>query len=279
MLHQLAPADFARTQPLFRGDHAHLAIASALAGESPTDLYVDGPHDPHAGLLLLWNGRLFLAGEPGDGPFARALAPLLRERYIPQARAGKPAYCAIAYDPPGWDTFLPTLLAGHETFRIEYEYYAWRLTAPVVPSVLPDGFRLRPVDAALVDDTTLGNHEALLDETQSEAPSVAAFLQGRFGYCIQHGDDLVAWCLSEYNHGDRCELGIETQPPYQRQGLARAAALATIAQAQREGITTIGWHCRRENHASSALARNLGFTKISDHTIWYCQFTQPPANA
>lgn len=278
MLHQLAPADFARARPLFGGDHAHLAIASALAGESPADLYVDGPQEPRAGLLLLWNGRLFLTGEPGDGPFARALAPLLRERYTLQAREGEPVYCAIAYDPAGWEVYLPALLSDIESARTEHEYYEWRLTAPVVPPALPADFRLRPVDAALVADASLGHHEALLNETQSEAPSVAAFLAHRFGYCIQRGDDLVAWCLSEYNHGARCELGIETQQPYQRRGLGRTVALATIAHAQRAGITTIGWHCRKQNLPSSALARHLGFAKVSDHSVWVCQFTQPPAN-
>ena len=277
MLHQLPPADFARARPLFGGDHAHLAIASALAGESPADLYVDDPQSPRAALLLLWNGRIFLAGEPGDGPFARALAPLLRERYTPQAREGEPVYCAIAYNPAGWATELPALLGDITSFRTEHEYYELRLTAPGIPPALPPEFRLRQIDAGLVADTSLGNHEELLDESQSEAPSVAAFLAHRFGYCIQHGTDLVAWCLSEYNHGDHCELGIATQPPFQRQGLGRAVALTTIAHAQRVGITTVGWHCRKQNLPSSALARNLGFAKVSDHSVWVCQFGEAAA--
>ncbi|HEY7832017.1 MAG TPA: GNAT family N-acetyltransferase [Ktedonobacterales bacterium] len=276
MLYQLPPEDFARVQSLVAADDNYLAAVSALAGESPADLYVDDPHDPHAALLLLWNGRLFLAGEPGDGPFARAVAALLRERYTPTDPGTDPAYCVLAYHPSGWDAYLPALLSGLAASRREREYFRLHLTAPLAPPALPDGFRLRPVDAALLADTALGNLDLLLEESQSEAPSVAAFLAGRFGSCVQHGTDLVAWCLSEYNHGDRCELGIETLEPYRRQGLALDAAQATLAHALRAGITDVGWHCWTNNLPSSALARKLGFTKVRDHAVWLCRFDPPP---
>ena len=277
MLHQLSSDDFGRARALFGGDNLHLAVVSALAGESPAELYVDDPRDPHAGLLLLWNERHFLAGDPHDGPFARAVAALLCDRYTPLAHDGESFGRFIVYDPPGWEAYLPALFADIESFRAEREYYRLRVTAPVVPPPLPPDFRMRQVDAALAADASLGNHELLLDETQSEAPSVAAFLEHRFGYCIQHGADLVAWCLSEYNHGHRCELGIETLPPYQRQGLAHTVARATIARAQCAGITEVGWDCWKRNLPSSALAQKLGFEQVEAYPVWYCRFGQPPA--
>ena len=279
MLHQLSSDDFARARPLFGSDNLHLAVVSALAGESPAELYVDDPRDPHAGLLLLWNARLFLAGEPHDGPFARAVVALLRDRFAPLAHDGKSFDLSLHYDPPGWEAYLPALFAEIESFRAEREHYRLRMTEPVVPPPLPPDFRVREVDAALTADASLGNHTLLLAETQSEAPSVAAFLAHRFGYCIQHGADLVAWCLSEYNHGHRCELGIETLPPFQRQGLAQAVAWATIARAQRAGITEVGWDCWKRNLSSSALARKLGFEQVEAYPVWYCRFGQPPVQS
>ncbi len=276
MLHQLPPDAFARAVALFGDEQDHLAVVSALAGQSPAEVYVDDLQHPRAGLVTLWNDRLFLAGPPGDGPFARAVAALLRGRYTPPTAVGEPCDCTIAYTPAGWEMYLPSLFGDIASFRAEREYYRLRLTAPVVTPPLPPDFRLRRVDATLVADTSLGNHQLLLAETQSEAPSVADFLQHRFGYCIQHGEDLVAWCLSEYNHADRCELGIETRPPHQRRGLALAVAQATMAHAQRVGITQVGWHCWQRNLASSALARKLGFEKVRDYPVWYCRFGQPP---
>lgn len=277
MLHQLPPDAFARAQALFGDDQDHLAVVSALAGQSPAEVYVDDPQIPRAGLLMLWNGRLFLAGAPGDGPFARAVVALLRDRYTPHTRDNGPCDRTVAYTPAGWEAYLPSLFGDIVSFRAEREYYRLRVTAPIVTPPLPAEYRLRRVDATLVSDTSLGNHQVLLAETQSEAPSVADFLRNRFGYCMQHGEDIVAWCLSEYNHGDRCELGIETLPPHQRQGLALAMARATIAHAQRAGMTEVGWHCWQRNLASSALACKLGFEKVSDYPVWYCRFGQPPA--
>src|SRR5262249_59500959 len=151
-----------------------------------------------------------------------AVAALLRARYTPLAHDGASFDRFIVYDRSGWEAYLPALFADIESYRIEREYYRLCISAAVVPPLLPPDFRMRQVDAALAADASLGNHKLLLDETQSEAPSVAAFPAHRFGYCVQHGTDLVAWCLSEYNHGHRCELGIGTLPRYQRQGLAQA---------------------------------------------------------
>ena len=49
----------------------------------------------------------------------------------------------------------------------------------------------------------------------SERASVDEFLGRSVGvYIVRRdptaGDELVSWCLSEYNHGGRCEIGIET---------------------------------------------------------------------
>src|SRR5262249_36500326 len=168
MLHQLSSDGFARARPLFGGVNLHLAVVSALAGESPAKLYVDDPRDPHAGLLLLWNARPFLAGEPQNGPFARAVAALLCERLTPLAQDRESFGRSILFDSRGWEAHLPALFADIDSFRAEREHYRLRVTAPVVPPRLPPDFRVRPVDAALVADTSLGNRELLLAETQSE---------------------------------------------------------------------------------------------------------------
>lgn len=277
MLHQLPPDAFSRARALFGDDQDHLAVVSALAGESPAEVYVDDLQHPRAAFLALWNDRLFLAGAPSDGPFTRAVAALLRDRFTPPTPDDGPRDRTIAYTPAGWEAYLPALFGDIVSFRAEREYYRLRLSAPVVAPPLPADFRLCRVDATLAADTSLGNHQLLLAETHSEAPSVADFLRTRFGSCVQHGEDLVAWCLSEYNYGVRCELGIETLPAFQRRGLAQAVAQATIAHAQHVGITDVGWHCWQRNLASSALARKLGFEKVCDYPVWYCRFGQPPA--
>jgi RimJ/RimL family protein N-acetyltransferase len=271
-LHQLAPDQFARAQPIF-GDQHHLAVTAALAGEAPAELYADDPLTPRAAILILWNHRIYLAGAPGNSAFAPAFARLLRERFAPQTAGGTPVDRTITYSPASWEERLPALFANIQSGRMERQYYRLQVQRPVVLPALPSGFRLHQIDAALVAETTLINHQRLLTEICSEAPSVDDFLQRRFGYYLQYGQELVAWCLSEYNHADHCELDIETVEAYQRRGLATATALATISHAQSQGITSIGWHCWKRNIPSINLALKLGFEKVEDYPVWHCRWT------
>jgi RimJ/RimL family protein N-acetyltransferase len=278
MLHQATPDNFDIARDLFDGE-LHLAVVAAFAGETPAELYVDDPSAPRAGLLVLRDHRFYLAGTPRDEAFPRAVADLLRHRYTPSTPGAEPFECAIAYTPSAWEDRLPRLFADIQSVRYERQYYRLRLRDRVSPPAIPEGFRLRPVDETLLAEMALGNREALVAEIHSEAPSVADFLAHKFGSCLQYGQELVGWCLSEYNHGERCELGIETLPDYQRRGLATATALATIARAQSAGIAEIGWDCWKQNTASSGLAHKLGFTLVADYPVWYCRFAPPATPA
>lgn len=169
----------------------------------------------------------------------------------------------------------PRFFAAIRSVRAERQYYRLRLRDRIPPPAIPQGFRLRPIDETLLSETALANLQVLVAEIHSEAPSVADFLAHKFGYCLQHGQELAGWCLSEYNHGERCELGIETLPAFQRRGLATVTALATIAHAQSAGIAEIGWHCWKRNMPSIGLARKLGFEHVADYPVWHCRFEPP----
>jgi hypothetical protein len=64
---------------------------------------------------------------------------------------------------------------------------------------LPAGFRLRLVDAALLADEGIQNMAYLTEEMVSERPSIDDFLAKSFGVCLLHEQEIVGWCLSEYN--------------------------------------------------------------------------------
>ena len=75
--------------------------------------------------------------------------------------------------------------------------------------------------------------EQLREEMCSERPSVEDFLARSFGVCLvdEEQDALAGWCLSEYNCGDRCEVGIEVDEAYQRHGLGTLLARALCQEA------------------------------------------------
>lgn len=271
--HELTPDRFQIVQHIFDTEN-HLAIVAALAGETPAELYVDDPIAPHAALMIVLNKRIFLAGTPYDTTFAHSFATLLLQRHTPVASDSEPVERTIAYAPDSWAEVLPTLFANIETYRMDRLCYRLRLNESIAPPIPPEDFLLRQIDAALIAESGHANHHLLMQELHSEAPSIEDFLRNRFGYCLQYGQEIVAWCLSEYNHGDRCELGIETLSAFRRRGLAMLTAKATLTHAQANGITTVGWHCWKHNVASSALAQKLDFELVEEYPVWYCRFAR-----
>jgi GNAT superfamily N-acetyltransferase len=140
--------------------------------------------------------------------------------------------------------------------------------------MLPDGYRLLPVDEDLLSKDHLLHLDDLVEEMLSERPSVKAFLDRSFAYCVAYDDNLVSWCLSEYNSGERCEIGIETQEDFQGRGLATVTASALIERAQSQGITQIGWHCFARNQASIAAAEKVGFGKAAEYPAYWALFDE-----
>jgi RimJ/RimL family protein N-acetyltransferase len=106
----------------------------------------------------------------------------------------------------------------------------------------------------------------------SERPAVADFLEKSFGVVAIHGDELAGWCTSEYNSGNRCEVGIGTLEPYQRRGLATVMGSALVEHALWRGITHIGWHCWASNTLSIATALKIGFQKVGEYSTYIAWF-------
>jgi RimJ/RimL family protein N-acetyltransferase len=124
------------------------------------------------------------------------------------------------------------------------------------------------VDAGLLSDGQIRNPEYLTEEMLSERASVEEFLAASFGVCLVHTNEVIGWCLSEYNTGSRCEVGIATREDFRRRGLATKLTWAFIEMALRRGVTRIGWHCSADNLPSGATAVKAGFEKVTDYSIY-----------
>jgi GNAT superfamily N-acetyltransferase len=249
--------------------HYNLAVQAILAGSVQAKIYVDNADHPR--VALTWHGgRVFLAGLPGDHAFSEHLPHLLAEL------APASDVFVLYYEPAdAWEATLDGLLANLDPIRAGREYYALDLPAGMAGAAqpaLPEGFSLRYVDEGLLADETLGNRDDLIGELCSERDSVSDFLEKSFGYCLLHGNDVAGWCLSEYNTGSRCDIGIATFEPHRRQGLATAMGLALLDHAASQGFTQIGWHCYASNVASAATAHKLGFSRRVEYPVRLAYF-------
>lgn len=258
--------DLGRVRPLFRKMEIHLPLQAILAGHVDAPVYVDDLEHPH--LALTWvMSRVYLAGKPGS----RAVADAVRNIFVgvlmrEALKAGREAYM-LAYPDASWEPFIRLVLDGRQPIQVGRQYYTFKEARGNWRTMLPAGMQVRQVDAALLAEKW-HNPEYLTEEMCSERPSVEDFLAKSFGVCLTRDDEILGWCLSEYNTHHRCEVGIAVRGDVRKRGLATMLALAFVEMAQARDVARVGWHCGATNRASGATALKAGFEKVLDYPAY-----------
>lgn len=268
----LEPNRYDPVRPLFAGLNDQLAVSAILNGSAPARVYVDDLVCPTA--AFTWTGyRFFLAGSAENAGFNEAIRHLFAEIIYPEACAQGWVMFELKHTPEAWtDVITGVILRDKAPVLAQRHYYVFRALRHDWRRLLPEGYRLVFIDADLLAQTHIRHLDALKEELCSERPSVDDFLARSFGVVALYGAELAGWCTSEYNVGDRCEVGIGTLEPHQRRGLATALGSAFVAHALAQGITHVGWHCWAANRASIATALKIGYEKAAEYTTFIAWF-------
>jgi GNAT superfamily N-acetyltransferase len=164
----------------------------------------------------------------------------------------------------GWEPAAQHLFATRNLYHGTRQYYEITEFAPRSDLHLQPGFSMQLITPEFMS-RELDGLAAVREEMCSERTSLEEFLARSFGICPVYENEIAGWCMSEYNVGDRCEIGIATAPNHQRKGIATLATWAFLAEAQRRGYARVGWDCWTRNEASAATARKAGFTLIEEY--------------
>lgn len=270
-MQELKYSEYERVRPLFRKMDIHLPLQAILAGNVSAPIFVDSAMNPQS--ALTWCGHHFyLAGAPGNNDFIAAARHIFLEKFaLRSQKSGIDAY-QVFFPSAGWESTIMAMLLEKYPLKAQREYYSFKSSRIDWKSLLPAGVSLRNVDAMLLAERRWKNPEFLTDEMLSERESHADFFAKSFGLCAVQGDEMIGWCLSEYNTGHRCEVGIATQEQHQRQGLATAMTVAFIELARSKDVARVGWHCNATNVASGKTALKAGFEKVSDYPSYFGWF-------
>lgn len=143
----------AHAAPVFAGLGWHLAVPAVLAGAAAGVVY--GDHAAPRSALLLTGYRAYLAGDAANAGFLAALPPVLERRFVLEGREF--GEIVLYYDRPEWATAVKAVLSSalvwyqaRQTRYFSRDAGASPLSEP--ETGLPAGFRIRPVDRALLDD-------------------------------------------------------------------------------------------------------------------------------
>lgn len=274
MLYKIHPSQLSQFPALLAPLDEHLCVTALVQGTSTGQVYLDDPRSPQA-LFIDMGVRLFLSGAPRRPEFLIQLNTLLHHTVPQDKAAGRDAF--ILHATTGWVEHIPAILAGLDPHEYPRQYYELTTAPGDWRPVLPAGFTMLPVNRDLLQ-RGYANTIELRQEMCSERPSVEDFLARSFGFCVLHQNALVAWCLSEYNSAERCEVGIATHPDFQRRGLGLAVALAMAEHAFAHGCRRIGWHCWKNNRPSALLAERAGYHLAAEAPVWVCFWDAKPVH-
>jgi len=243
----------------------HLPLQAILAGSVNAPIFVDNPLHPQ--VAITWTGhRFYLAGSPGNTDLIAFARKFFLENFAMSAwKAGIESY-VVYYSSEKWSSFIKAMLQQKYPIPAQRSYFACKASRGEIHTV-PEGFSIQPLDAALLAGKWQ-NRASLTDEMVSERESVQEFLEKSFGVCLTHADQILGWCLSEYNTGHRCEVRISVDEDYQESGFATLLSKAFLEMARKKDVSNIGWHCGSNNAAAIATALKSGFEKVSDYPVF-----------
>lgn len=135
---------------------------------------------------------------------------------------------------------------------------------------IPDGYELQRVD------------EQLFVRCAEYEQSVAALggpekaLEKLIGFCLMDGNEIVCEAFAGVAIMGVREMGVATHKAYRQRGFATLTCAHLIHTCEQMGYQTY-WNCARQNLASAALARKLGYRTEQEYRVlaWF----QKPANS
>jgi GNAT superfamily N-acetyltransferase len=261
---EISPAEHGPARPLFRElERCHAVVTALFEGCATGRLFVDDPVAPRAGMIGC-NSRLLFAGESARIDFLEEMARTFSGELIPaQLARGNDAYLVYPSE-EAWNATLQGLFPTCNIYPGTRQYYEITDFVPKMDLPLPDGFSMKLITPEFLSGDVTGL-DAVKEEMCSERASMEDFLGRSFGLCPVHSNEVVGWCMSEYNVRDRCEIGITTVPKHQRKGIATLSTFAFLAEAHRRGYTRVGWDCWTRNLGSVATARKAGFRLVEEY--------------
>lgn len=141
--------------------------------------------------------------------------------------------------------------------RYVFEYAG---NSEIIEMHIPDRFEIKEIDENLLAEISGSIVPTLFWS------GVQEFLSKGKGYCIVHNNEVASWAFSAAVSSHEIDIGIETNPKYQKQGLGMIVAQKMMQFTIEQGRKPV-WACHYQNAASAKMAEKLGYVKTCECTI------------
>jgi RimJ/RimL family protein N-acetyltransferase len=266
VIYQLPEDRYDRILPLCHGLDYQLIVTAVIEHTSPGRVLVDNPDHPTSCFLSTAEG-CFLAGDPKNTSFNANLGTNIQARMVAgKASPADETELIVSVFPNEWTKHFPTIFPTKTPCGIPRYYYTCtqlKWTQPV-----PKSLTVKQLTQTLLIDSNVSMPDHITSWITSNWGSQDAFFTRGFGFAMIHQNQVISWSLADCVSGARCEIGIQTQPEYRRQGFATITAAAAVDFALQHGFTHLGWHTSEDNIGSKKVAEKVGFKKSTEYT-WY----------
>jgi RimJ/RimL family protein N-acetyltransferase len=271
MLYKVPKSDYNNSRFLFsKIEEYDLSITVVFEGNYFGQVMVDNLENPQTGFIQIGNRTIILAGDENNIEFNRSVKAEVYEKIIPtKMKNYVNKFFYIIHD-PNWVATIPTIFHNsvinsrkYYTFH-ELAYTDWR-------ERLPEMYSIHRIDEEFLEREESKNSILLNKWIKDIYQTQVNFLQRSFGYCLVYQDkEIAGYNLINYinEKRDRVEMGVVTETQFQRKGLTKLLASATLEHCLKEGITKIGWHTNEKNIASQKTAESVGFVLNRDYDIF-----------
>lgn len=258
------PRECPQAQMLFASMDYHLFVAASFAGYQPAHLLVDDLEQPRA--AFLWLGqRGYVTGDLQAVSFQETLSTVILHEMSAPIR--------LYFPDDEWESFIQTSLWADQNIQRELrQYYTCTPEAREYSRHLSDEISIIWLGMQLLGrEIEVENHHLLEAAILSTNPSYEDFFEKGWGICALHAisdhANYAGWCLAENIVEGYCEVGIQTLPPFRRQGIAKSMLDRFICTAHELGFSHIGWHCWKDNIASAHTALRASFQLEREYPV------------
>jgi hypothetical protein len=257
---KISPAEFGRVAALFERDGPNSNVAFAvLEGRNPGRVYADD--GSLSGAAPRWS---MVVAQYGDWAFYGG--PLDHETFTSALAQVRRTQALLLTWPLAWEGRVTRPEPSQMIERLEFLDIGSDVgRSGSVPAPLPEGCTIRRMDEVWVARCLW------YDEVLGACGTVSNFLQHGLGYCLMDGDAILAEAYALFRGAGRFEIGAVTAKEHRRHGNAHALCSHLCAVCLAQG-TAPYWSCHRENSASAATARRLGFR--TERPYWLLVYPQ-----
>jgi RimJ/RimL family protein N-acetyltransferase len=267
-IYELGKKDFHKISEIFQPISRFQPLCSAvIGGIQPGRIFIDHKENPQAGVINTWENWCFLAGRP-EREFIKSARMALFDHTIANPPAG---YLLFTVDEEAWSDHLDTLFHPRHPIPVERRHYTADRIELDCRAALPEGFIIIPLARDLLELPDLPEEvkETLTRWQAADHPRIKDF-----GFVVMHQGGIAAWATVDAIFDGAGDIGMVTQEPFRRKGLAAAVSAAAAQHAFEIGVKQIHWTCQERNIGSIKTAEKLGFVYQGNYTAYYFEYDE-----